>query len=64
MRFWPAFVAMNLLLADGGAVQFRRQTGPVIITLFSAPVPLRAGPADLSVLVQNARDGSPILNAK
>ena len=35
-----------------------------MVTVFSAPVPLRVGVADLSILVQNARDASPVLDAQ
>ncbi len=52
-----------LLFADGGAVQFRKQAGPLSITVFSAPAPLRAGSADLSVLVQTAADSEAVLDA-
>ena len=45
-------------------MQFRQQVGPLIVTVFSAPVPLRVGSADLSVLVQTVRDASPVLNAE
>jgi hypothetical protein len=57
------FLAASLLLADGGALQFRRQTGPLSIALFSAPVPLRVGAADLSVLVETAADSTAVLDA-
>jgi hypothetical protein len=53
-----------LLFADGGAVEFRKQAGSLLITVFGAPVPLRAGVADLSVLVQNVRDTSAVLDAE
>jgi hypothetical protein len=58
-----AVVALTLLLhappswADGGAVQLQQADGAFVITVFTAPTPLRAGVADISVLVQT-RDGS------
>jgi hypothetical protein len=52
-----------LVQADGGAVQFHRRSGPFMITLFSSPVPLRAGEADLSVLVELAESNQPVLDA-
>lgn len=58
-----AFLAANLLLADGGVVQFRRQSGSLSITLFGAPAPLRAGVADFSVLVETIADTSAALDA-
>ena len=58
-----AWLAATLLFADGGAVLFRKQVGPLLITVFGAPVPLHAGRADLSVLVQTGLDTSAVLNA-
>ena len=63
------FVALLLLgsrmaFADGGAVLLAKQAGPYLLTLFGSPSPLRAGRADLSVLVQKAEDKSNVLDAK
>ena len=44
--------------ADGPHIAFHGTQGAYTITLFSAPDPLVAGPADLTLLVQNAADGS------
>jgi hypothetical protein len=52
-----------LLYGDGGIVQFRQEAGPFVVTLFSTPSPLRAGPAYLSVLVESAQNQSPVLDA-
>lgn len=58
-----AVVALTLLLgasaarADGGTVQLQQADGAFVITVFTAPTPLRAGLVDISVLVQK-RDGS------
>ena len=52
------------LAADGGVIQIRKEAGPFRITLFSVPAPLRAGPADLSVLVESAKSGEALLDAK
>jgi hypothetical protein len=57
------WLASTLMFADGGAVQFRKPAGPLSITVFSAPVPLRVGSADLSVLVQTNADANAVLNA-
>ncbi|HEX7362574.1 MAG TPA: hypothetical protein VF283_18940 [Bryobacteraceae bacterium] len=63
-RFIAAFLlAAALLLADGGTLQLQKQSEGLLITLFSSPVPLRAGTGDLSVMVQDAKDHSPILDA-
>ena len=42
--------------ADGGVVIERRTHGDLQITVFAAPVPLRAGGLDLSALVQNRQN--------
>ncbi len=55
-------LATCFLVADGGIVQFQKQAGPFLITLFSAPVPLRAGTADLSAMVQKIEDRSAVLD--
>ena len=51
------------LLADGGAVLSRQESGPFVITVFAAPVPVRAGPLDLTVLVQTRDELKPVLDA-
>jgi hypothetical protein len=51
------------LFADGGAVLSRQESGPFVITVFAAPVPLRAGPMDLTVMVQT-RGLEPVLDAE
>ncbi len=53
----------GLARADGGKVQFQRKAGAFNITVFSAESPIRAGKADLSVMVQNNADQSPVLDA-
>lgn len=47
-------------LADGGSVRLSQQQGGYRITIFTAPTPFRAGPVDISVLVQDAATGTPI----
>jgi hypothetical protein len=47
---------------DGGTVSFRGKAGPYEVTVFTAPSPLRAGPVDVSVLVQGAK-GEPVPGA-
>ncbi len=52
------------LFADGGAVLSRQESGPFVITLFAAPVPLRSGPIDLTVLVQTRDTLEPVVAAE
>ena len=47
--------------ADGGAVVAQETVKDLTVTVFVAPVPLRAGPIDVSVLLQRA--GEPVLDA-
>ena len=44
----------SLARADGGAVRLREQAGAYQVTVFTSPTPFRAGPVDVSVLVQDA----------
>lgn len=50
-------------LADGGKVQFSQVADPYRITVFTSPTPLRAGPVDISVLVQRADTGEVVPDA-
>jgi hypothetical protein len=49
----------SFLRADGGAVRLSERQGNYRLTVFTAPTPLRAGPVDVSVLVQDATTGEP-----
>lgn len=42
---------------DGGTLRVSQQRGSLQITVFTSPTPLRAGPVDVSVLVQDANSG-------
>src|SRR5262245_20988249 len=46
----------SLLRADSGTVRLHAQAGAYQVTVFTLPTPLRAGPVDISVLVQNATE--------
>lgn len=61
LRVAAVLVAAALAaFADGGNLLLRRQTGPLIVTVFGAP---RVGSSDISVLVQRAEDRSAVLDA-
>jgi hypothetical protein len=47
-------------LADGGALRFSGRRGDRQISIFTAPTPLLAGRADVSVLVQDVESGRAI----
>jgi hypothetical protein len=55
---------VQIARADGGVVIFQRTSVPFTITLFSTEMPLRPGPADLSVLLEQPDGHSPILDAQ
>ncbi len=48
----------------GGVVQLMEKAGPFIITVFTEPAPLRAGPVEITVLVQDAQSERPVLDAE
>jgi hypothetical protein len=54
---WLSFGPCTRANGDGGTVRLSAQQGGYRITVFSAPSPLRTGPVDISVLVQNAATG-------
>jgi hypothetical protein len=51
----------TVALADAGAVRVSQRLGNRQITVFTDPTPLRAGPIDVSVLVQDAATGEAVL---
>ncbi len=51
------------LSADGGVLLLHAESGAFAISIFGTPAPLRAGPADLSVLVQNKAGQDVLLDA-
>ena len=50
--------------ADGGAVRLRERAGGYQIAVFTSPTPFRAGPVDVSVLVQDAATGECVPEAQ
>jgi hypothetical protein len=61
-----AVIVVSLLLADvahgdGGVLRVSQASGPFVVSVFTAPEPLRAGRADVSVLVQAS--GTVVLDA-
>jgi hypothetical protein len=70
--FWVLFLSPCHLItlspcqarADGGTVRLRERAGAYQVTVFTAPTPLRAGPVDVSVLVQDAATGECVPEAR
>ena len=52
------------VLADGGVVRGSNTQSGLVVTLFTAPTPLRTGDADVSVLVQDAATREAVLDAQ
>jgi hypothetical protein len=48
--------------ADGGAVHLREASGPFLVTVFTAPEAPRVGLIDMSVLLQERKTGTVILD--
>src|SRR5437588_3181240 len=49
---------------DGGTMRMSEKRGSFLITVFTAPALFRAGPVDISVLVQDALTGEPVLQTR
>jgi hypothetical protein len=49
--------------ADGGVVRLSQHAGPYAVTVFTSPTPLRPGPIDVSVLVQDGHSGDVVTDA-
>jgi hypothetical protein len=55
-------LCINRAQADGGTVQFSKSSGPFAITVFTTPSPLRAGPVDISLMIQGTDNQEPLLD--
>lgn len=56
-------LAARPALGDGAAVWHVEVVGPWRVTALVAPVPPRAGPVEMSFMVQDASTGEPVLDA-
>lgn len=54
------FLFPKSAMADGGTLRLSEEKGNYRIAIFTAPTPLRAGPVDISALVQNAATHEPV----
>jgi hypothetical protein len=59
-----AMAAQAPAWSDGGTVQLRRDTGDIVITVFTSPSRLSVGPVDISVLLQSRNGLEPVLDAE
>ncbi len=53
----------GIAFADGGKLRVMQHHGDQQVTVFTSPNPLRAGPIDVSVLVQDAKTGQAVTDA-
>ena len=53
---------VSVASADGGAVRYSERHDNRLITVFTDPTPMRAGIVDVSVLIQDANSGKPLLD--
>lgn len=49
---------------DGGAVRLSERHGDMRVTVFTSPDPVRVGPVEIGVLVQNAATGAVVPDAR
>jgi hypothetical protein len=56
--------SLSSLRADGDTVRLSERQGDYQITVFTSPTPLRAGPVDVSILVQDALSRQPVPHAR
>ena len=64
LLFLAILLVPSLAEADGGALRLSEQKDGYRIAAFTTPTPLRAGPVDISVLVQDAATGELEAGAK
>ena len=55
--------AAGTVFGDGGSLIVRKQTGGLVVSVFSADSPVRIGTTDFSVMVQKASDQSTVMDA-
>ncbi len=53
-----------LARSDGGTIRLAQRCGDYQITVFTSPASVRAGPVDISVLVQEVSTGEPASGAR
>ena len=57
------FASAAVVSADGGRLRVHEDAGPFRVAVFTRPEPLVAGPADVSLLVQDRKSGNAVLDA-
>jgi hypothetical protein len=58
------FACAGVAYADGGRLRGYEEVGAFRVAIFTRPEPLTAGPADVSVLVQDRESGEALLDAE
>jgi len=59
---WLLAWAPSIARGDGGAVRYSERHLDRIVTIFTSPTPLRTGPVDISILLQDADTGIALTN--
>jgi hypothetical protein len=54
----------SLARADGGTLRLRERVGNYQVAVFTSPTPFRAGPVDISVLIQDVAAGEHVAEAR
>ncbi len=58
------FFCAAALAADGGRLRASEESGPFRVSVYTRPDPVGAGPAEVSVLVQDRATGQAVLDAE
>jgi hypothetical protein len=61
---WSLLFPASFAHADGGTLRVCNRSDHYQVAVFTSPTPLRAGPVDLSVLVQRALNGECVTDAR
>jgi hypothetical protein len=64
LAVWLVLANFQQVIADGGVIRLSEKKGDYRITVFTAPNPFRAGPVEISVLVQDEVTGDPAPDVK
>lgn len=58
-----AMLPVQLAFGDGGTLRVSQESDGCRVSVFTSPAPLREGPIDVSVFVQDVRTGKPLLDS-
>jgi hypothetical protein len=61
---WLGASACSAARGDGGTVRMSGRVGSHEVTVFTSPTPVRVGPVDISVLIQDSASGEPVADER